>query len=144
MNRDLGDAITRGLHVMRDQREKGIAKYGQCIEDAPVTVEELIRHSQEEMADGLVYTSQLHEAFQRRLVEERTNLVADVLNILSTGANMDIKCAQITALVVLPPVWHTLYVQPSQFDNFRCADLNLLTLNRSKAFPFTQPMMVRA
>lgn len=141
---NLGQAINRGVHVMIDQRNKGIAKYGQPIEDAPLTVEELIRHAQEEMADGLVYTSQLHDAFNARIAEERTCIIADVLNILSTGANMDIKCAQIAALAVVPPLWHTLYVQPSQFDNFRCDDLNLLTFNRNKVFPFTQPIMVRA
>lgn len=141
---NLGQAINRGVHVMVDQRNKGIAKYGQPIEDAPVSVEQLIRHAQEEMADGLVYTSQLHDAFEARIIEERANLVTDVLQILSTGANMDIKCAQINALAVLPPVWHTLYAQPSQFDQFRIDKNNLLQLSRSKVFPFTQPIMVRA
>lgn len=141
---NLGQAINRGVHVMVDQRNKGIAKYGQPIEDAPVTVEQLIRHAQEEMADGLVYTSQLHDAFEARLIEDRTNLIADVLTILSTGANMDIKEAQISSLVLIPPVWSVLYAQPSQFDVFRCDRNNLLQLSRSKVFPFTQAVMVRA
>lgn len=139
-----GDAIHAGVEVMRDQRVKGIKRYGVSIEMAPLSIEQLIRHAQEEMADGLVYTTQLNVSLRRRLEDERANIVAEVLRILDTGANMDIKCAQISALAKDVPNWRTMYVQPSVLEDYWRTGSNLLTLHRNATFPFTKAVLVRA
>ena len=55
----LPESIALGTAAMLSQREKGVEKYGQPIEDAKLTAGELVVHAQQEMADGLVYTSML-------------------------------------------------------------------------------------
>lgn len=55
----LPESLALGLAAMLSQREKGVEKYGQPIEDAKLTAGELVVHAQQEMADGLVYTSML-------------------------------------------------------------------------------------
>lgn len=55
MNNITGQAIGDATVVMVQQRAKGIAKYGVTIEDSGLSVEELVRHAQEEAADASVY-----------------------------------------------------------------------------------------
>lgn len=55
----LPESLALGLGAMLSQREKGVEKYGQPIEEANLTAGELVEHAQQEMADGLVYTSML-------------------------------------------------------------------------------------
>lgn len=68
----LPESLALGLAVMQSQREKGVEKYGQPIEDAKLTAGELVVHAQQEMADGLVYTSMLG----KRVVELEEELAA--------------------------------------------------------------------
>lgn len=55
----LPESVALGTAAMLSQREKGATKYGQSIEDANLSASELVEHAQQEMADGLVYTSML-------------------------------------------------------------------------------------
>ena len=55
----LPESVALGTAAMLDQREKGIAKYHKPIEAANLSARELAEHAQQEMADGLVYTSML-------------------------------------------------------------------------------------
>lgn len=70
-----GTAIGAAYEVMLQQREKGIAKYGVSIEDANLSVEELIRHAQEEAADASVYLAQAMKAANK--AEQRAQELED-------------------------------------------------------------------
>lgn len=59
MQNVLPESIAIGTAAMLSQREKGVEKYGQPIEEAKLSARELVEHAQQEMADGLVYTSML-------------------------------------------------------------------------------------
>ena len=52
--------VTERVKVIFDgQRKKGIAKYGQGVEDAELSPVEWIRHAQEEAADLMVYLEKI-------------------------------------------------------------------------------------
>ena len=49
----------RVKQIIDAQREKGIAKYGQGVEDAKLSPIEWIRHAQEEVADLMIYLEKI-------------------------------------------------------------------------------------
>ena len=49
----------RVKQIIDGQREKGIAKYGQGVEDAELSPVEWIRHAQEEVADLMIYLEKI-------------------------------------------------------------------------------------
>lgn len=52
--------ITERVKAIIDgQREKGIAKYGQGVEDAELSPVDWIRHAQEEAADLMIYLEKI-------------------------------------------------------------------------------------
>lgn len=63
----LPKSVAMGTAMMLSQREKGMEKYGQPIEDANLSALELVEHAAQEAADGLVYISELPAKVQALL-----------------------------------------------------------------------------
>ena len=63
----LPKSVAVGTAMMLSQREKGMEKYGQPIEDANLSALELVEHAAQEAADGLVYISELPAKVQALL-----------------------------------------------------------------------------
>ena len=75
----LPKSVAMGTAMMLSQREKGIEKYGQPIEDAKLSALELVEHAAQEAADGLVYISELPakvQALMDRIAELEGALIA--------------------------------------------------------------------
>lgn len=51
----LPESVALGVGAMLSQRDKGVDKYGQSIEEADLSAGELAEHALQEAADGLVY-----------------------------------------------------------------------------------------
>lgn len=83
VNTNIGQAGELGMTIIEAQREKGIAKYGQPIEDSGITALALLHGAAEELADGLVYAC---ESLRRLSAAPRLYMrQSDV--IAMTGAN---------------------------------------------------------
>lgn len=141
-----GKAIARVMVLLIGQREKGLAKYGVPVEDAPLSSAEWIKHAQEEAADFLVYSVRIAETIE----EEKRQAVAEFIgrvNIILDDPNMrsfDLKIAALEELVdgYTPVTGLQMYAQQSQLQEFVSTEANLLTLSRSRAFPFNTPIKV--
>lgn len=79
----LPESVGLGAAAMLSQREKGVEKYGQSIEDAKLSAGELAQHAMEEMADGLVYTVML----AKRVKELEDQLIAANNALLNAKLN---------------------------------------------------------
>lgn len=73
----LPKSVAMGTAMMLSQREKGMEKYGQPIEDANLSALELVEHAAQEAADGLVYISELPAKVQALL--DRIKVLEDKL-----------------------------------------------------------------
>lgn len=74
--------------------------------------------------------------------EERGRIVAQVLAILNTNAEMEIMRAQIAMLVMEYKPLVVMYAQQSQLEEFNRMGSNLLTLSRHRQFPFETKVKV--
>lgn len=86
----LPESVALGTAAMLDQREKGIAKYHKPIEAANLSARELVIHAQQEMADGLVYTSMLVKKvleLEEEVARLRENGRADLIHWVSKDGN---------------------------------------------------------
>jgi hypothetical protein len=143
---DMGNAIRNGLQMMLSQRAKGIRTYGQPIEDAGLSADALCEHAQQEMADGLVYVSQLREAIQHEITDAVDSFAAQLFEIVdneSKSQEMRLAIIRDMLLVCNTKRCITMYVQQSQLEEFNRTEGNLLQLSRVQdAFVFKIPLKV--
>lgn len=137
-----GRCIAGAVGVMIEQRAKGQIKYGVSIEDAPLNTDQLLRHLQEELADGAVHLQRLIELIEA----ERAEWASSLLELLGADAHDDLKLEMVRDFAQTSGGRATqglvMYVQPSQLEEFNRTNANLLTLSRSNTFPFTQKVKV--
>lgn len=88
MNNITGQSIGDATVVMVQQRAKGIAKYGVTIEESGLSVEELVRHAQEEAADASVYLAQAVRVLKRHDAEIKNGLDQSYSRGVSEGIRM--------------------------------------------------------
>ena len=127
----LPKSVAMGTAMMLSQREKGIEKYGQPIEDANLSTLELIEHAAQEAADGLVYISELPAKVQvlldriykleSKLIEANTDLMLAQGHLIAirdtyvsgvtTGVLEPLRDAVFAATKYLPPSKHEQALQ---------------------------------
>ena len=87
----LPKSVAMGTAMMLSQREKGMEKYGQPIEDANLSALELVEHAAQEAADGLVYISELPakvQALLDRITELHDKLIEANNTALAAQAHL--------------------------------------------------------
>ena len=87
----LPKSVAMGTAMMLSQREKGMEKYGQPIEDANLSALELVEHAAQEAADGLVYISELPakvQALLDRIAELHDKLIEANNTTLAAQAHL--------------------------------------------------------
>jgi hypothetical protein len=87
----LPKSVAMGTAMMLSQREKGMEKYGQPIEDANLSALELVEHAAQEAADGLVYISELPakvKALHERIYKLECELVEANNTVLAAQGHL--------------------------------------------------------
>lgn len=59
--------ITNIKSIIDRQQEKGLKKYGKTVDQADLSIEEWIEHTQEEIADTLIYL----ECIKQKMIDTR-------------------------------------------------------------------------
>ena len=68
--------ITNIKSIMDRQQEKGLKKYGKTVDQADLSIEEWIEHTQEEIADALIYL----ECIKQKMIDKRkSDKLIDIL-----------------------------------------------------------------
>lgn len=73
------NAIGNAIQALENQYQKGLRRYDKTIAECDYTAQELFEMAQEELADGLIYTS---EAL-KRLNKERNALSVDITSVMN-------------------------------------------------------------
>lgn len=140
-----GTAIATGLHAMILQRAKGLEKYGVAIEDAGLSADELCEHAQQEMADGLVYVSELRQQIKRDIGKAVGEHSANVLAIVDDESkSQEMRLAIIREMLLTHSNGARTTVMYAQQSQLEQRDTNLLTLSRARNFPFLTALKVTA
>ena len=145
----VGDAINRFTALMVRQREKGLAKYGVPVEDAPLDASAWLQHMVEEMADCAVYAMQLQKAITAEREQAVADFAAQIREVLSDPTmGRVIKLEFLSEMVTN---WEgvtrcqVMYAQQSELEKFNSTGANLLTLSRTKDnLVFKTPLKVIA
>ena len=61
--------ITNIKSIIDRQQEKGLKKYGKTVDQADLSIEEWIEHTQEEIADALIYL----ECIKQKMIDKRNS-----------------------------------------------------------------------
>jgi len=61
--------ITNIKSIIDRQQEKGLKKYGKTVDQADLSIEEWIEHTQEEIVDTLIYL----ECIKQKMIDKRTS-----------------------------------------------------------------------
>jgi len=61
--------ITNIKSIIDKQQEKGLKKYGKTVDQADLSIEEWIEHTQEEIADTLIYL----ECIKQKMIDKRNS-----------------------------------------------------------------------
>lgn len=74
----MGIYLARIMDRFKKQEQKGIAKYGQILEDNPAQIKERLEHLAQELTDGLMYVEWIKEGIMafdqyQRLAERTAN-----------------------------------------------------------------------
>ena len=68
--------ITNIKSIIDRQQEKGLKKYGKTVDQADLSIEEWIEHTQEEIADALIYL----ECIKQKMIDTRkSDKLIDIL-----------------------------------------------------------------
>lgn len=150
---DVGPAIYSMLMLAIAQRVKGESKYKVLIENANLTSRDLIQHAREEMVDGAVYLTELQDVVDKEIhrcrAEAAYGLIRELECVMESVKDREPQF-QLYALqnwmmsfeVITADARRSfrMYVQPSVFEEWDRRGDNLLTLSRSRSFPFTQQL----
>lgn len=140
-----GKAIHAGISMMLAQRAKGLEKYGVAIEDAGLSADELCEHAQQEMADGLVYVSELRQQIKRDIGKAVGEHSANVLAIVDDESkSQEMRLAIIREMLLTHSNGARTTVMYAQQSQLEQRDTNLLTLSRARNFPFLTALKVTA
>jgi len=60
--------LTAIKKILDNQQEKGLKKYGKTVDQADLSTEEWLVHTQEELADALIYL----ECIKRKIQDDKT------------------------------------------------------------------------
>lgn len=136
----LPNSIKGATQLMLSQRDKGIAKYGQPIEKANLTAEELLQHAREEMADGSVYLTQLHAQFKHDLQREYGRAIHDMRELLEAAGLMteDVSNALASGQFSMLRTTMRCYLAPEYAEALNRGD-NLLTISMHRIAQYTVP-----
>lgn len=142
-----GKAVARVVAMLVGQREKGLAKYGVAVEDAPLTSAEWIKHAQEEACDFLIYTVRAAEVIEEEKQKALAEFAALIADICSDPTRGDSELRMRWIADICDNTRGNLsakmfYAQMSQLQEFTATDANLLTLSRVRVFPFFTPIKV--
>jgi hypothetical protein len=61
--------ITNIKSIIDKQQEKGLKKYGKTVDQADLSIEEWIEHTQEEIVDTLIYL----ECIKQKMIDKRNS-----------------------------------------------------------------------
>ena len=61
--------LTAIKKILDNQQEKGLKKYGKTVDQADLSIEEWIEHTQEEIADTLIYL----ECIKQKMIDKRNS-----------------------------------------------------------------------
>ena len=61
--------ITNVKSIIDRQQEKGLKKYGKTVDQADLSIEEWIEHTQEEIVDTLIYL----ECIKQKMIDKRNS-----------------------------------------------------------------------
>jgi len=61
--------ITNIKSIIDRQQEKGLKKYGKTVDQADLSIEEWIEHTQEEIVDTLIYL----ECIKQKMIDKRNS-----------------------------------------------------------------------
>ena len=61
--------ITNIKSIIDNQQEKGLKKYGKTVDQADLSIEEWIEHTQEEIVDTLIYL----ECIKQKMIDKRNS-----------------------------------------------------------------------
>jgi len=68
--------ITNIKSIIDRQQEKGLKKYGKTVDQADLSIEEWIEHTQEEIVDTLIYL----ECIKQKMIDKRkSDKLIDIL-----------------------------------------------------------------
>ena len=68
--------ITNIKSIIDKQQEKGLKKYGKTVDQADLSIEEWIEHTQEEIVDTLIYL----ECIKQKMIDKRdSDKIIDIL-----------------------------------------------------------------
>jgi len=68
--------ITNIKSIIDRQQEKGLKKYGKTVDQADLSIEEWIEHTQEEIVDTLIYLECIK---QKMLDKQKSDKLIDIL-----------------------------------------------------------------
>lgn len=144
---NLPPSVQSSIEMMMDQRRKGIATYGQGIEDAALSSSQLLRHAREEAADASVYLAQLQEQFSREMMQNYERGMRDLFGVLeSLGAlGEDLPYARSIMETACSGMYHApvhCYAAPDALNAWAKDGVNLLTVCRTRNAAFTTSVQV--
>lgn len=77
INKECPTVVDSIIDIIIGQQEKGLKKYGMTVDDAELSEKDWIKHTQEELADALIYLEKLKNKTLRRSEDCTIELISE-------------------------------------------------------------------